>query len=95
VRLASQLPERLLNADRVQVLLGRAALETGDIDRLEAILARDFATIQEGETELSDLWFDLWGRRELGRTWKELSEGQRSDVRLKYPPPSRIDFRSN
>jgi hypothetical protein len=95
VRLTAQLPPALLNADRVQVLLGRAALETGDITRLEAILARDFATIQEGETELSDLWFDLWGRREFNRPWKELKEAEKSSVRLHHPPPGQIDFRSN
>jgi len=95
VHLASQLPPSLLNADRVQVLLGRAALETGDIARLEAILSRDFATIQEGETELSDLWFDLWGRREYGRPWKDLKEAEKSGVRTNHPPPTRIDFRSS
>jgi hypothetical protein len=94
VRLASQLPPAILDADRVQVLLGRAALETGDIPRLEAILARDFATIQEGETELSDLWFDLWARRDFKRKWKELTEAEKTDIRLKHPPPSRIDFRA-
>ncbi len=95
VYLASQLPPSLLNTDRVQVLLGRAALETDDVARLEAILAREFATIQEGETELSDLWFDLWGRRDYARAWKELKEAERSAVRLHHPPPSRIDFRSS
>lgn len=90
--LYDQLPEAIRDVDRVQLLRGRIALELGDLDTLERVLQREFAVIREGETETSDLWVEMWMRREASRTGRPLDEALRRDVRKQWPLPSNLDF---
>lgn len=88
------LPAEVQHADRVQILRGQFAMELDDLPVLEEVLARQYAVVREGETVLSDLWFELHARRESARTGRPLDDDLRREVRQLFPPPSRIDFRS-
>ncbi len=83
----------LLELDRVQILFARALLETGKLDKAEVVFKREKAVIQEGETELTDLWFDLWSLREFGKKWSDLTVLEKTAIQRQYPPPAHIDFR--
>ncbi len=90
--LYDELPAAIRDVDRIQLLRGRIALELGKLDVVEEVLQREFAVIQEGETETSDLWVEMWMRREAAATGRPLDESLRKEVRKKYPLPANIDF---
>jgi len=88
------LPPQVQEADRVQILLGQIAMELGELDVVERILEREFAVVQEGETVLTDLWFELQARKVAALTSQPLDRLLRQKIKTEYKPPSRIDFRS-
>jgi len=91
--LVESLPERVRQADRVQILFGRIALELGDLAAVERVLQREYAVVREGETELTDLWADLWLRREAQGAPAAPDATRRRAMLEKYPPPASIDYR--
>ena len=94
--LIETLPESVRQADRVQILFGRVALELGDEAAVEGVLQHEYAVIREGETELTDLWADLCLRREAhksGGAPDPARSARRREMLEKFPPPSAIDFR--
>ena len=93
LRLIEALPEKVRQADRVQILFGRVALELGDEDAVERVLQREYAVIREGETELTDLWADLCLRREAHQTGGAVDPARKRKILDKYPPPPAIDYR--
>ncbi len=88
------LPPAAQEAERVQILLGQMAMALGDLETVERVLDREFATVREGETVLTDLWFELHARREAARSGRALDEALRKEVQALNPPPARLDFRS-
>jgi len=94
------LPARIQETDRIQLLWAQIAMELGMLDKVEQILGgddqdgREFAVIQEGQTLLTDLWFELQARKICAQTGEPLSEPLRRKVKLAFTPPRRIDFRS-
>ncbi len=93
LHLVGTLPENLRQADRVQILFGRVALELGDEAAVERVLRHEYAVIREGETELTDLWADLHLRREARQTGGALDPSRRREMLEKFPPPASIDYR--
>ncbi len=83
------LPEEYRQAERVQILSGKIALELGNLGTVEQVLQREYAVIREGETELTDLWADLWLRREADQTGQKMDRSHRREILQKYPPPLR------
>ncbi len=88
-----KLPPASQARDRIQLLRGRIAMGLGDLDAVERALQHEYADVREGETELTDLWFELWGRRVAAQTGRPLDERLRREVERRYPPPLRIDYR--
>lgn len=88
------LPFQVQEADRVQILLGQIAMELGEFEVVERVLSREFAVIQESETVLTDLWFELQARKVAAQTGQRLDLSLRRKVKTEYIPPARIDFRS-
>lgn len=90
---ASSLPDSALTDERVHLGRAMVAAEAGDLDLLERLLGRHFATVREGENLLDELWVALQrGRlqKALGRTpsTTELA------ARLKqHPVPAHLNFR--
>lgn len=95
LELYNSLPEPIQSADRIQIQYGWIALALGDLARVEAVLAREFAVMREGEASLTDLWFELRALQETGLRWKDLDPDKQRDLSRRFPPPSRIDFRSS
>lgn len=89
-----QLPASAQRAERVQILRGQFALALGDLEAVEEVLAIEYAGVREGETVLSDLWFELQAQRTAQQSGRALDEALRREVRKACPPPARIDFRS-
>jgi len=88
------LPAAVQRNQRVQILRGQFALALDDLDAVEQVLAIEYAGVREGETVLSDLWFELQARKTARQSGRALDEDLRRAVRKTCPPPSRIDFRS-
>lgn len=88
-----ELPIEVQQHDRVQILLGRIALELEDLHIVEHVLQREYAVILEGEVELTDLWFGMWERRISKQTGRPVDEALRIEIRQHYAPPANIDFR--
>ncbi len=93
--LLPMLPEPIRRSGRVRLLEARAALETGDFDRVETILNANIVIedIREGEISLSDLWTELHARRLADRVGKAPDETFREQSRRDFPPPAHLDFR--
>ncbi|KPV48234.1 hypothetical protein SE17_39170, partial [Kouleothrix aurantiaca] len=53
----------------------------------------EYADIREGETELTDLWFELWARRMAAESGQPLDDALRAAAEQRYPPPQSIDYR--
>lgn len=93
LKIYNTLPGSFQQDDRLLLARGRLALELGDLATVEKILEHDYAVVREGETELTDLWQEMWLRRVSGQSGQPASAGLREQVSRDYPPPSRIDFR--
>jgi hypothetical protein len=91
--LYNNLPPQIQKFDRIQILYGRIALELGNLDDVEKILSQEYAVIREGENELTDLWTEMWLRRETAKSGLEITDALRLQILVKYPPPANIDFR--
>ena len=87
-------PAQVGEADRIQILRAQIALDSGDLDSVEAALRREYAIVQEGETVLTDLWFELQARRRAAQTGQPLTDELRQQVKVDSTPPAGIDFRS-
>ena len=90
----SGLPPQAQEADRIQILRARIALERSDLNMVEAVLKREFAVVREGETQLTDIWFEMRARQVAAETGQQLDDTLRQEVKRRYPPPASIDFRS-
>ncbi len=64
--LLPSLPTHIRENGRVRLLEARAALSTGDLARVEKIIADNLevADIRESETEPTDIWFELMERKQ-------------------------------
>jgi tetratricopeptide (TPR) repeat protein len=95
VALMETLPPVVRSNDRIRVLEARAALEVGDLDKLERILLSkmELANIREGEVVLSDLWFEMHEKRLAAREGVPIDDKLHQRARREFPPPAWIDFR--
>lgn len=89
----SSLPHDVRQAERLRIASGWAALHFGRFAEVEEVLAQDFATIQEGELTLSELWFALQAEKLAHAEGLEVTDELRARVRRECPPPYAIDFR--
>lgn len=90
---ATHLPAAYRARDRIRILSGRIALALGKLDEVEQALGHEYADIREGETELTDLWFELWARRMAAESGQPLDDALRAAAEQRYPPPQSIDYR--
>ncbi len=91
--LLAAIPEDVRQSERLRLAAGWVALQAGRLDEGEAVLAGDFATIQEGELTLSELWFGLQEVRVAQAEGVEIDAALKARVRQECPPPYAIDFR--
>lgn len=93
--LLSEVPEPARSRGRIRLLEGQAALATGDLRTVEAIIgeAREVDDLREGEVSLSDLWYGLHEQRLAKEEALPIDEDLKARVRRDLPPPAEIDFR--
>lgn len=93
--LLPKLPDPIRRRGRTRLLEARAAMESGDLERVETMLHDAFVVedIREGEISLSDLWTELHARRLAARASKPPDETFREQSRRDFPPPAHLDFR--
>ncbi len=88
-----ELPPEARMHERILLAQAQVAMREGDYAAVLDALDRPFATIREGETLLTDLWFAAHRQRceaEIGRT---LSAEEAAKVERQNSPPPQIDFR--
>ena len=93
VQFVKQLPPESQSHERIRLAQAQVALAEGDYQQVLAILDGDFATVREGETLLTDLWFAAHRLRAEEAKGEPLSPAEAVEVDRQYPPPQRIDFR--
>lgn len=89
------LPADIRDDERIRIHTAQSALETGALDEVEALFKYPFATIFEGETIVTDIWFGLHARRLAKREGVPFSDALLARARKEFPPPATIDFRLN
>jgi Tfp pilus assembly protein PilF len=89
----ANLPSAVRQAERLRMAAGWVALHFDRFDEVEETLAQDFATVQEGELTLSELWFGLQEKKLALAEGVEIDDELRARVRREFPPAYEIDFR--
>jgi len=88
------LPDKLASAERIKIMAGVAALETGHLDFVAGIFEHEYAVIREGEVLLTELWFKYNAKMLAKQRSVIYSSELIEECKKLYPPPRRIDFRS-
>jgi tetratricopeptide (TPR) repeat protein len=93
--LLPEMHESVRMAGRVRLLEGQAALDAGDLERVEQLFATPLVIddLREGERSLSHLWFEYHERRLSAAEGAPIDDALRERVRRTYPVPPEIDFR--
>jgi len=92
---ADALPPSVRRVGRVRLLEGRAALETGDLDRVALLFDGTLVVddLREGELSLSELWFEYHTRKLSRDEELPIDDALRARVRRDIPVPAFLDFR--
>jgi len=85
----------LASAERIKIMAGAAALETGHLDFVAGIFEHEYAVIREGEVLLTELWFKYNAKMLARQRGVKYSSELIEECKKLYPPPRRIDFRPN
>lgn len=89
----ADLPDDVKTHERIRLLNTRVAVRSNDLELAEKLLDWEFATIKEGETILTDLWYDLQTRKLSAKLHVEVTPALIDQVKREYKPPALIDFR--
>lgn len=93
------MPENIKMADRMMLCAANTAIKLRKLDLLPAVFEREYADIREGESSLTDIWFEynalkMAQERGLGIDIKgEELEKLIDEAWETCPPPKAIDFR--
>jgi tetratricopeptide (TPR) repeat protein len=87
------LPGKQQSADRIQIIVGAAALELGEEAFINRLFLQEFAVIREGELLIIDLWYGYHARKLAKELGEPFGEQHIEEVKLSFPPPNNIDFR--
>lgn len=95
IELLASMPQTLRGAGRMRYLEARARLARGEFDKTEAILMADLVMpdLQENESSLTDLWFDLQARRLAAKEGVAVDKALLERARREFPPPAHLEFR--
>jgi len=88
-----KLPENLQSTEMMLLLAGKIAAGRGDYAFVRRLFERDYACIREGETTLSDLWFECEAFKLAGERGERLNNELLRHVRKTMTPPPGLDFR--
>lgn len=85
--------DKVKASERVLILAGQAAIETGHTDFLETLFQRELAIVREGETIITDLWFKNEALKLAHARGVPYSEQLLQEVIDHMTPPGIIDLR--
>jgi Flp pilus assembly protein TadD len=91
--LLASLPPAVRQSERLRMAAGWVALHFDRFEEVEETLKQDFATVQEGELTLSELWFSLQEKKVALAEGVEVTDELKARVRHDFSPPYEIDFR--
>ena len=92
------LPERLRQIDRIKITVATAAVKVGKFDYLAPFFAEDHYDIKEGETSLTDVWFEYNARKMASADGIQDPDEETLEKYIdrawdECPPDPAIDFR--
>lgn len=90
---ASALPASALTDERVHLGRAMVAAGEGDLNLLERLLDRHFATVREGENLLDELWVALQRGRLQQALGRAPSPAELAERLKQYPVPAHLNFR--
>ncbi|MFD2114576.1 DUF5107 domain-containing protein [Paenibacillus yanchengensis] len=92
-QLFTTLPDEYAEHDRIQIIVGAAALALHKHEFLTDLFQRDFAVIREGETLITDLWYEYHAQKIATERGELLHDDHLNLAQQQFPPPTNIDFR--
>ncbi|MDQ8735141.1 DUF5107 domain-containing protein [Paenibacillus sp. LHD-38] len=92
-RVYHSLPESFSSSDRIQIIVGAAALELDQEDFVKRLFLQEFAVIREGEVLILELWYKYNAKKLAGARNEAITAAILEEAKLKFPPPANIDFR--
>jgi len=87
------IPTSLQKNERIRLVQTNLAFQDEEFEKVLELLKHPFTTIREGETILTDIWFNTQIRIEEKKLNRKLSEKEEASVRKNKQAPSNIDFR--
>jgi len=87
------LPASFKQSDRLQIIVGAAALELGNESYLQMLFHTEFAVIREGEVTIVELWYAYNAQKLAKQRNVQVTDELLKEAAAAYPPPSNIDFR--
>ncbi|HHW47035.1 MAG TPA: DUF5107 domain-containing protein [Clostridiaceae bacterium] len=88
----NSLPENIIT-DKILMLAGHAALETGNEDWVLPLFKRELQNIREGDTDISDMWFKYHAIKEAKKRGVAMSKELLSEIEKTVEVPAYIDYR--
>jgi len=85
-------PEWKKDSDVLAVQYAYLCVRTGNIEEAEAFLRRNVANIREGETPMSDIWFETEALKYSRDRNLPLTEAVRRHIRETARIPASLDF---
>ena len=95
LQIVKTLPEPMRQKGRIRLLLGRALLDAGKLNDLEALLqdALVVPDLREAETATSDLWLALQAKRLAKARGVAVDDALRREAETLHPVPKHLDYR--
>ncbi len=88
-----KMPTSFRALHRIQIIIGRVALELGKLDIAARLFDREYAVIREGELTIVDLWYQYSAKKLAQERGIPYSEQLLAEAKEKCPPPHVIDYR--
>ncbi|MCD9024993.1 DUF5107 domain-containing protein [Cohnella silvisoli] len=93
-RIYESLPPEFAKGDRIQIIVGAAALELDKEEFMNKLFNTEFAVIREGEVLIIELWYKYNAKKLAKERNSELTQELIEEAKVKFPPPAHIDFRT-
>lgn len=87
------LPADFAKGERIQIIVGAAALHLDNHAFMNKLFNAEFAVIREGEILIIELWYKYNAKKLANERNIPLTQELIDEATLKFPPPSNIDFR--
>lgn len=92
-RLYQSLPTEFAGSDRIQIIVGAAALELNEEAFIQRLFQKEFAVIREGELLIIEHWYRYHAKKLAASRNEPLGDAHIQEAMQKFPPPNNIDFR--